>query len=253
MRRAVALSSRRSYRDTISREFIASLGIDTSIDRVVPDLVFGIAKDRVPHRCIRASDSRTVGVGVMSYHGWRGDAKTGMRSYSVYVENMVWLVEWLREAGFSVRLLTGEVGTDDRAVEDVAQRLNASGVGSLPVQTSPIRSFNDLLVEIAACDFVVATRFHNLIAAMILGVPCVSVGYAGKFDALMGAMGLADYCQRTDSINRSLLVHQFQSLSSSGPNLSVSIQGKAEQYRRAVESHLDDVIGFHVGSLEQSC
>ena len=48
------------------------------------------------------------------------------------------------------------------------------------------------MAQMAAVDTVVATRYHNVICALKLCKPTLSVGYAAKNDAADGGMGLGD-------------------------------------------------------------
>ena len=77
------LASYRSYRDAYSRDAMRQRGIDTSSDRVYPDLVFG-----VPTPPYEPGDQHLVGVGVMAYYGGNDDRKQAAQIHSRYVETM---------------------------------------------------------------------------------------------------------------------------------------------------------------------
>ena len=80
------LASYRSYRDAYSRDAMRQRGIDTSSDRVYPDLVFG-----VPTPPYEPGDPQLVGVGVMAYYGGNDDRKQAAQIHSRYVETMTLL------------------------------------------------------------------------------------------------------------------------------------------------------------------
>jgi polysaccharide pyruvyl transferase WcaK-like protein len=65
---------------------------------------------------------------------------------------------------------------------------------------------------VAGCDIVVATRFHNVVGALALGKPVISVGYAKKNDMLLAGLGLGDFCQHIESLDPDLLMRQFAAL-----------------------------------------
>ena len=73
-------------------------------------------------------------------------------------------------------------------------------------------SLHDLMRQIATTDVVVATRYHNVVCALKLGKPTVSVGYAEKNDALMAEMGLGSFCQHVERLDLDLLIEQFRRL-----------------------------------------
>jgi polysaccharide pyruvyl transferase WcaK-like protein len=63
--------------------------------------------------------------------------------------------------------------------------------------------------EMAVAEVVVASRFHNLICALKLGKPTVSLGYAGKNARLLSDFGLGEFSQVIDSFDVDLLVDQI--------------------------------------------
>ncbi len=52
-------------------------------------------------------------------------------------------------------------------------------------------------------EVVVASRFHNVICALRLARPTISIGYAGKNHHLMRQMGLEDYSQDIEHLDAS--------------------------------------------------
>jgi polysaccharide pyruvyl transferase WcaK-like protein len=66
--------------------------------------------------------------------------------------------------------------------------------------------------QIAETDLVVATRFHNIVCALKLGKPAISIGYAAKNDALMAEMGLGEFCQHIESFDVDVLIEQVTRL-----------------------------------------
>jgi polysaccharide pyruvyl transferase WcaK-like protein len=61
-------------------------------------------------------------------------------------------------------------------------------------------------------DIVVATRYHNVICALMLSKPTISVGYGEKNAVLMAGSGLGEYCQSVDSLDVERLITQFAEL-----------------------------------------
>ena len=61
---------------------------------------------------------------------------------------------------------------------------------------------------------VVATRYHNVMCALKLCKPTISLGYSRKFISLMADMGLAEFHQFADSVDLDRLIEQFKELES---------------------------------------
>jgi polysaccharide pyruvyl transferase WcaK-like protein len=212
LKTAATMADYRSYRDTVSKELMESIGFDTRNDPIYPDIAFKLPTPAIS-RTHNADSSLTVGVGVMTYRGWRNHSRRGPVIYAAYIEKISCFVVWLLDRGFHVRVLTGETG-DRHAVDDVLTRV-ATALPDLPqgrVLASPIRSLHDLMRQIAETDIVVATRFHNIVCALKLGKPTISIGYARKNDALMADMGLGRFCQHIESLDLDRLFEQFTQL-----------------------------------------
>jgi polysaccharide pyruvyl transferase WcaK-like protein len=65
------------------------------------------------------------------------------------------------------------------------------------------------MAQIAETDVVVATRYHNVVCALKLGRPTLSIGYATKNDELMAEMGLGEFCQHIERLDVDMLITQF--------------------------------------------
>ena len=66
---------------------------------------------------------------------------------------------------------------------------------------------------------VVATRFHNVMCALKLAEPTISIGYARKNVALMADMGLPEFYQYADSLDVEKLKKQFTELEDNAAQL----------------------------------
>ena len=58
----------------------------------------------------------------------------------------------------------------------------------------------------------VATHYHNVVCALMLSKPTISIGYGEKNAVLMADAGLAEYCQSVDSLDVERLIAQFTEL-----------------------------------------
>jgi polysaccharide pyruvyl transferase WcaK-like protein len=207
MKSAVRLATFRSYRDQISKDYMADIGVDVKNDPVYPDLAFRLP-DPLPE--IRPSDSvLTVGLGVMTYVGWHsGDDDI----YAAYLKKMTDFSVWLLNNGYQIRLLIGESG-DDRAVNDILDRVanEIKDIEGRIVADVP-HSLHDIMSQIAAVDVVVATRFHNVLCALKVGKPTISIGYAKKNDVMMTSMGLGAFCHHVERLDLDALINQFRIL-----------------------------------------
>ncbi|HET6500494.1 MAG TPA: polysaccharide pyruvyl transferase family protein [Amycolatopsis sp.] len=202
---AARLAHYRSYRDAFSKDSLRRMGVDTSRDEVYPDLVFALPAPDHP-----AAAPGSVGVGVMAYYGGNDDRGRAGEIHSRYVNTLKRFVRWLVDEGRSVRLFVGDQ-VDQEVLQEIMADVRAHRPDLAPSRvTAPrVSSLDDLMREMAAVDTVVATRYHNVLCALKLGKPTLSLGYARKNEVLMAGLGLAEFCQPADALDFSLLVKQF--------------------------------------------
>ena len=219
---AARLAFYRSYRDVQSRDAMQARGLDATRDRVYPDLAFALPA--VPHD---AGDQQAVGVGVMAYYGTDDDdSRQADAIYASYLENIKGFIRWLADHDRRVRLLVGDTNdSDEHVVREILADLRAHRPDLEPAQVVayPVSSFADVMREMAPVGTVVATRYHNVLCALMLSKPTVSLGYAAKHRALMADVGLAEFCQSTNSLDVDLLIEQFTELENRSAQLRQTI------------------------------
>lgn len=211
LKQAARAASYRSFRDSFSKDFVAGLGVDTSGDHVYPDIAFRLPFPRTPPRALPAGQPATVGVGVMWYDGWQGQRHPDNTIYETYLSEVGRFVLWLLGRGHPVRLLVGE-STDEAVVNDLKDRLGKTGgqaIAGANLVAEPIHSLRDLMREIAQTDIVVASRYHNVVCALKLGRPTISVGYSVKHDQLMEQVGLGRFCLHIERFDFNGIAEQF--------------------------------------------
>ena len=170
LRLAVSLAHDVSYRDQRSLEFMRSIGRDVARDRVLPDLALALdPPDREPKTASRESP---VAIGVLARLNWPGRD----REYDRYESGLVELIERLAVDRRRILLVTGDEADVDTQ-HAIVRRMNGS---SARVVARECHSFDDVLKAAAECDAMVASRYHNLVAAVVAGIPVVSLGYGPR-------------------------------------------------------------------------
>jgi polysaccharide pyruvyl transferase WcaK-like protein len=228
MTAAARLAHYRSYRDDLSRSYMESIGFRTDGDFVYPDIVFKLDEPASLASDLEPRDTLQVGLGVMSYYGWYGFAEGGESIFRTYVEKLGRFALHLLDRGHTLRLLTGEAG-DRTAIDLLIQTLAAArpGLAAGSVTAEPIGCLRDLMRQIAQTDLVVATRFHNIVCALKMGKPTISLGYARKNDVLMDCVGLGAYCQHIESFDVDLLIRQFDLLAGASEEHAVLVRKRS--------------------------
>jgi polysaccharide pyruvyl transferase WcaK-like protein len=207
---AARLAYYRSYRDAGAREALQRRGVDTSGDHVYTDLAFAL-----PAPADQPGDPDLVAVGVMQYRGSNDERGRADEIYSAYVEAMKQFVRWLVDNGRKVRLFVGDTnGSDDTVVQEILADLKESRPGLDPslVVAELMLSFADVMHEMSSCGSVVAIRYHNLVAALRLSKPTISISYSPKHDVLISEFGLSGFSQPVNELNVDRLTEQFTEL-----------------------------------------
>jgi polysaccharide pyruvyl transferase WcaK-like protein len=230
---ALSLADFRSYRDNASFEYLKGIGFEANSDRVYPDLVFSLPETMLPHDRDKRGKRSIVGFGVMPCAGMYSLAAP---IYQEYLENLVAFARWLLAHDYDIRLIIGEVG-DSGASKEFKSLLKAS-LGAYDEQRiidQPALSVQQLLLQIAGTDMVVATRFHNVLLALLLNKPVIAISFHHKCASLMSEFGLAEYCHDINHMNARRLIEQFQDAERNAEKLKPAIGIKVEQSRKALD------------------
>ena len=222
----------RSYRDSYSRDVMRRRGIDTSADRVYPDLVFGI-----PTPPYTPGDPQIVGVGVMAYYGGNDDRKQADQIHTAYVEGLTRFTQWVIDSGHRVRLFGGDKKFDGEIAEQILAevRRHRPDLDPSTITVEPAASYAELMRAVEPCGVVVATRYHNVMCALKLCKPTIALGYSRKFTSLMTDMGLADFIQSASSLDVDRLIVQFKEIESRHAELQQEMADRNAVNRQSLE------------------
>lgn len=233
----VRLADYVSYRDAPSAAAARSMGAEGRPGTVYSDLAFSMApafRDTVvPGR---------IAIGVMTFLGGADDLNRGEPVVERYVASMVRLVARLCERGDSVTLLLGDQGDRDLALR-IERRVRAaqSDLDSSTLSTQDVRSFEEVMRCMAAAEVVVASRFHNIIGALNVGRPTVSLGYAVKNDHLLEMFGLGAYCQPMDAFDVDRAISDIDDAKRNAQQIQSEIARTVQSFRQGLASQMNDL------------
>lgn len=234
---AARLADFRSYRDELSRDALARMGVDTAGDQVHPDLAFAL--DLPPEG---PRNEGSIGVGVMDYSGGNDDRACAEEIRTQYLQRIIEVVRRLLRDGREVQLFTGDEADEVVVAEilaDVHARPDGLDPGKLLAATSS--DLIALMAQMTRVDLVVATRYHNVLSALAVSRPTVSISYAGKNDALMADMGLAAFCQPVKSFDIDRLFEQIAELELRRDEIRATLTERTEHAARRVTEVLAEL------------
>jgi polysaccharide pyruvyl transferase WcaK-like protein len=206
---ASRMADYRSFRSESSRQCMGKVGVDVKGDPVYPDIAFGLPEPTwLPKKISNSGNSLTVGLGLMSLLGWYN-----YDMHQSYIDKMAEFSLWLARKGHRVQLLVADK-SDRGSIDDILRTIMKKDPSLLgaSILSEHIVCSQDLMRQIALTDVVISSRFHNMVYALKLGKPVISLGYSEKHDALMAEAGLAPFCQTVDGVDIALLQEQFLDL-----------------------------------------
>jgi polysaccharide pyruvyl transferase WcaK-like protein len=236
---ALVLANFRSYRDEDVLEYLKTIGFRSNGDRVYPDLAFSLPLAR--RNCDAPKGRRpVVGLGLMLYSAMYGIEKpTGA---------------WLLERGYDIRLLIGDLA-DFPVIGEFSALLKARSV--IPQEgriiAARITSSEDLLSRLATTDFVVATRFHNVLLSLFLSKPSIAISFHRKCSSLMGQMGLSEYCLEIKNLKMADLIQKFRDLEANNDRLGAVIRERVENCRAALNEQYKLLLNPIAEESQQTC
>ena len=250
IRSALSSAIYRSYRDDFSKRYIEALGFRADRDPVYPDLAFSLPKSIMPESNDTHGARPVIGVGVVDHSGPRGQRQnSGQNHYRDYIDKSAAFVAWLLEHHYPVRLLLGDIKYDSRVKRDLIDVLGKRGQIDCEgkIFDEKILSVGDLVSQLEKIDIVISPRFHNVILALMLNKPVIVLSHHYKFDALMAALGLSEYCLAIDGLDVDRLTERFAEVEKNSEALKIYIKDKCEEYRRALDQQYSIIFSEPLG------
>jgi polysaccharide pyruvyl transferase WcaK-like protein len=233
---ALSLADYRSYRDEATRRYLEGIGFRAGKDPVYPDLVFSLSESVIPHNHGSSDHRPVVGLGLMKYAGKYSVERPAGATYSAYLEVFADFAEWLLAHKYDVRLIIGDVV--DRPVAQEFRSLlkeRSATYDQDRIVDEPIESIEDLLEQLERTDVVVATRFHNVLLALLLEKPVVAISFHQKSVSLMEQMGLSEYCQDIGDLSVDRMIEQFLRVQQGGDSMKAMIGERVGACRVALD------------------
>jgi polysaccharide pyruvyl transferase WcaK-like protein len=149
----------------------------------------------------------------MEYWGWRESSESGA-IHGTYQDSLCRFCTWLLEKGYRVLLLSGD-DMDDRAIRSLKSLIevrlsNPSLVCNVLAERA--HGLADVMTQMAGADVIIATRYHNVVCALKMGKPTLSLSYAEKNAALLEDAGLGGYVDYVEAFDVERLKNRFEQL-----------------------------------------
>jgi polysaccharide pyruvyl transferase WcaK-like protein len=253
-RTALLFSHYTSFRDDASRRLIESRGFRRG-GAVYPDLAHSLSVADMRGTGTAPGTLRrrpTVGINPMPmFHGfywcYPDEAK-----YQRYVERLAMFSARLIREGYPV-FFFGTQKDDEETFHDVHKRLREE----LGESATPDRLYrrcehvSELMAALASADFVVTTRFHGTVLALLAERPVLAICYYRKARDLMREMGQTDYAIEFEDFDVDDAWRRFEILEQNRLVEQEKIRKRNVEYREALDRQYEYVLGRLLPSVQQ--
>jgi polysaccharide pyruvyl transferase WcaK-like protein/glycosyltransferase involved in cell wall biosynthesis len=250
---ALSLADFRSYRDNSTKHSLESIGFRADRDSVYPDLAFSLPHSMLMQNATEGNKRPVVGIGLMFYAERYSVADPTPETERTYLDILAKFTTWLIDQDNDVRLLIGDLAdlvTKQKFRDLLSVTLPESD--SSHIIDEPILSVENLLCQIGTTDIVVATRFHNVLLALLCNKPVIAISFHHKCESLMAAMGLSEYCLDIHSLKIEVLIEKFSELRASAEKWKPIIKENAERFRHELDKQYEIIFGGSWGCSKPS-
>ena len=162
-----------------------------------------------------------------------------------FIDEMTALLTMLAERGESVIILPHSFVKGPSKNNDVSlckAILNQLPQGSSVQLIDDIEDAEILRSIIGKARLFLGCRFHTIVAALAMGVPCIAIGWGHKYTEMMAAFGLADWVFDISGFSSETLLSRIQELEKRESEVRKQIQTTLPTIRKQA------VINFDIAS-----
>jgi polysaccharide pyruvyl transferase WcaK-like protein len=202
---AARLAHYRSFRDQLSRDALRQMGVNTAGDAVSPDVAFALPAPAGVD-CVPGS----VGLGVMDYSGDNDETAEADQLRANYLAQLKKFTRWLIDSGHPVRLFSSDT-VDQPVIAEIAADVLAHRpeLDRALLTADPAETVAEVMRQIASVETVVATRYHNVLYALLQAKPALALAYGAKHEQLVADAGLPDCFLPCRSLSAADMIEKF--------------------------------------------
>ncbi len=242
-RATLNLADYRSYRDESSKRFIEQIGFKRD-DPVYPDLAHSLDINCYnQEKAVHTNHQKVVGIGPIGFFKLESWPEYDPEIYAAYLAKMCAFVTWLIQEQYAILFLPGEAFYDQLVIADLKEALIQNGVsiGKEQLIDREILTLEDLIQSIAITDFVVASRFHNVLLSQLMEKPVLAISYQAKIDSLMLNTDQSKYCLPIATFGVDDLKARFNALKENQEKIIKQVKQHYQDYRKALDQQYDRI------------
>ncbi len=230
--RALRMTGYRTFRDSGSIALLRASGLDFEV-AVCPDPAFGIFAQPSAEPTPAASPRFAV-ISPISVRAYQGASDA---AYEAYLRVLTEVAVALRSLGLEVRFVCSQTRMDPPVAAEVMARINADPGVSL----AAVRTFDDFILAVRGAQFVIASRLHAQILALVAGTPLIAIAPVPKVRQLMIDVGLEEYCVDLPTLQVDELLSCVHKALARRDELRALIRGRVRELRESLEQAFDQL------------
>lgn len=164
-----------------------------------------------------------------------------------YIAEMASIVDAMLERGLTVVLLpnanregvASRHNNDIPVVEAVEARVQHPAAGEHLIALRRGLNAGGLREVIREADYMVASRFHAMIAGLALGVPTLVLGWSHKYREILAMFGLQDWAYDFSELDVKVLVKRIDELIEGAATLRENIANNIERVNGEAQAQFD--------------
>jgi len=251
IRLALSMADYRSFRDNSARELIERIGVRGS-NPVFPDLAFNLRLSYSSKDPGCGGSRVLVGINPIPYYDYRYWPKTDAEKYQTYMRKLVQFSRWLIDEGYSVLFFGTTVNTDGLVVDDINAVLNENSHFSpgSNLRRAQVSSVAEIVACMANCEMIVASRFHGVVIACIMGLPVIGLSYHPKTSDMMTYCGQGEYCLDIEKFDLASIKETFTQLEKNRAAVRTQLGHRTARLRERLEAQYQELFCVQPGGAE---
>lgn len=236
--RALGMADYLSFRDAGSRELIRSgCGFDGP---VVADLANSLdlgwlepQADPSPH----ATGGLRIFINAMPVYDPRYWHAADADKYRVYTTTIGEVTRTLQGMGHDVTFFATQFPDAAVARDVLDSRVAPDGAANVAIEVPP--TVAELLALLNRADIVIATRFHGILMALLLGKPTVGICYYRKSREILAEAQMSDFAFDIDDIDSAAVVEAVRRLALSMDATQAVIRLRTSRLRARLDQQYE--------------
>ncbi|MEO0683573.1 MAG: polysaccharide pyruvyl transferase family protein [Cyanobacteria bacterium J06649_11] len=231
-------------RESFSFKYVQSLNLTEVICQLTPDLAFyyqpdlNSLDDSIINKYLSKPEDKFVACTALEWHF--PNSNDLKKSHKNYVEALAQSSIYMAEKYDIKTLLVRQIGDSEDGKGDIKvlyeiQKLSEGNAIVVEEDLTP----DELSSLISKAEYLIGSRMHSNIFALLSGTPVIAVSYQKKTDGIMKMMELEDYLISIDDVSMRDIKYIAETILENRNQLSEYVKGKVDNLKKEREQIIE--------------